>query len=71
MPIPEEKRYIDVTLMCKMDVPASPVTVYHAEHSFSCPHCDTPLIADVSNMKVDHPKHEVRQIVERDVIAAK
>jgi predicted RNA-binding Zn-ribbon protein involved in translation (DUF1610 family) len=63
-------KIMDVTMMCKMEVPGHPVTVYNTEKSFICPHCGTAVEADLGNMKLDHPKHDLRQIVEKKTIVS-
>lgn len=64
-------KIVDITLLCKTEVPPHPVSVYNTELAFKCPHCGTELKADLPNMKIDDPKHDLRQITEkRTVISA-
>lgn len=67
---PKMEKRMDVTLMCKSEVPAQPVTIYGTGAHFTCPHCQAQVQVDLQQMKLDHEKHELRQIVEKGMITS-
>lgn len=64
------KKIVDVTMMCKSEVPPHPVSIYNTELSFKCPHCGADVTADLPKMKIDDPKHDLRQITEKRTVVA-
>ena len=64
------KKIVDITMMCKIETPPHPVSINNTELSFKCPHCGTEVTADLPKMKIDDPKHDLRQITEKRTLVS-